>query len=411
MTDAQGLNRREFVKYTSAIALTANLLGDRASGADDPTSLATADQFIVGKDQRLLVHSVKTGEIETPLTLLREHAITPKTLLFVRNNQVLPDTLTLDAAKADDGRIVLSGLLDKPTSVTVEQLRKLPQTEHELVLQCSGNGRAWFARSVKAEGAQWQNGAMGNVVFRGVPLKAVIEHSGAKIKDTARFIAAEGKDVPAKEGADFEHSIPLEIALQRSLLALSLNGEPIPKAHGGPVRLVTPGFYGTMNVKWVSALRFEAEESSNHHHVGRYRTPLRPLNPGMAFTSTLENSEPNWDMRIKSVIFSPLTGEKLSAGKVEVSGVAWNDGQTKIEGVEVSSDGGESWRRAELTWPKSAYAWHPWRLKMKLQAGKHTILSRAIDVQGRAQPLDGAVAWNPAGYVWNGVDSTSVEVI
>ncbi len=76
----------------------------------------------------------------------------------------------------------------------------------------------------------------------------------------------------------------------------------------------------------ISALRFEAEESSNYHHVDRYRTPLRPLKPGTAFTSTLENSEPIWEMRIKSVIFSPLAGAKLSAGNVEVQGVAWNDG-------------------------------------------------------------------------------------
>lgn len=166
-------------------------------------------------------------------------------------------------------------------------------------------------------------------------------------------------------------------------------------------------------VKYTSAiaLRFEVEESSNHHHVGRYRTPLRPLQPGAAFTSTLENSEPNWEMRIKSVIFAPLAGARVSAGKVEVQGVAWNDGQSKIEAVEVSSDGGQSWRKAKLTWPKSVYAWHPWSLKLKLRTGTHTILSRAIDVQGRAQPLDGTVAWNPAGYIWNGADSVSVEVI
>lgn len=410
MTDAQGWNRRAFVKYSSAIALAANLLDDRTNGADDPAPPVTADQFIDGKDKRLLVHSVQTGEVETPLALLREHSITPKELLFVRNNQILPGTLTLDAAKSDDWVIGLSGLLDKPMELTVEQLSKLPQTEHELVLQCSGNGRAWFAKSVKAEGAQWQNGAMGNVVFGGVPLRAALDQVGVKIHDNARFVAAEGRDTPAKEDADFEHSIPLEIALQRSLLALTLNGEPIPKVHGGPVRLVTPGLYGTMNVKWVSALRFEAKESSNHHHVGRYRTPLRPLKPGAAFTSSLENSEPNWDMRIKSVIFSPLTGARLSTGKVEVRGVAWNDGQTKIEAVEVSIDGGHSWRKTELTWPKSAYAWHPWRVMLELKSGKQTILSRAIDVQGRAQPLDGAVAWNPAGYVWNGVDSVGVEV-
>lgn len=409
MSDMIHWNRRKFVMVSSAAAAAGTLIG-RASSAQDSKALPTADQFIKGKDQRLIVYNAKTGELETPLNLLREHAITPKDILFVRNNQVLPGTLTLDAAEDDQWKIELTGLLEDSASLTTGDLAKLPQQEHEVVLQCSGNGRAWFARTVKAEGAQWQNGAMGNVVFRGVPLKAALEHCGAKVKATARFIAAEGKDSPAKEGADFEHSLPLAVALERSILALSLNGEPIPKVHGGPVRLVTPGYYGTMNVKWLSRLRFEAEESKNHHHVGRYRTPLTPLKPGSEFESTLANSEPNWDMRIKSVIFNPLKDAKLSAGKVEVSGVAWNDGQTKIESVEVSADGGQSWRRAKITYPKGPYAWHPWKLAIDLPAGKRTIMSRATDALGRSQPINGSVAWNPAGYAWNGVDVVEVEL-
>jgi len=409
MLPTPACDRRQFVACSTALAASTALLRN-AKGAEEGAPLPRADQFISGKDKRLIVHNAKTGEIETPLNLLSEHAVTPKELLFVRNNQILPGTLTLDAAKESDWRIELSGLLEKSASITLAELKKLPQQEHELVLQCSGNGRAWFARSVKAEGAQWQNGAMGNVVFKGVPLKAVLEHCDAQTKADARYLAAEGKDVPAKEGPDFEHSLPLDVALERSILALSLNGEPIPKVHGGPVRLVTPGYYGTMNVKWLSKLRFEEGESKNHHHVGRYRTPLKPLKPGSEFKSTLENSEANWDMRIKSVIFAPLEGAKLSPGEVEIRGVAWNDGQTKIEAVEISSDGGQSWRRAQLTHPKSPYAWHPWKVVMKLPSGKHKLLSRAIDVTGRAQPLDGAIGWNPAGYAWNGADVVSIEV-
>lgn len=403
------LDRRRFVSSTIAVAASTALL--RGTRAADDAALPTADQFIPGKDKRLIMHNAKTGEIETPLQLLSEHAVTPKELLFVRNNQILPGTLSLDPATDKDWRIELSGLLDKAASITLAELSKLPHHEHELVLQCSGNGRAWFARSVKAEGAQWKNGAMGNVVFKGVPLAAVLEHLDVSIEASAHYLAAEGKDTPAKEGDDFEHSIPLDVALQRSILALSMNGEPTPKVHGGPVRLVTPGYYGTMNVKWLSKLRFEAEESKNHHHVGRYRTPLTPIKPGSEFKSTLANSEANWDMRIKSVIFAPLEGAKVAAGQIEIRGVAWNDGQTKIEAVEVSTDNGQSWRRAQLTVPTSPYAWHPWKLTIKLSAGKHRLLSRAVDVAGRAQPLDGAIGWNPAGYAWNGADVVNLEVI
>lgn len=348
--------------------------------------------------------------------------ITPKELLFIRNNQVLPADLTLAAADDDAWQIELMGLLDKPATITVADLKKLAQVDIEMVLQCSGNGRARFAESVKAEGAQWQQGAMGNVVFRGVPVAKVLEHLGVKPKIEAKFLAAEGRDAPSdKMGADFEHSLPLRDVLERSLLALSLNGEPLPRVHGGPVRLVTPGYYATMNVKWLSRLRFEEHESENHHHAGRYRTPLQTLKPGTPFKSRMENSEPNWRMRIKSTIFTPLTGETLNAGEIEISGVAWNDGSVPLAGVEVSLDEGRHWQRVRLYTkagidaagkidPVPSYAWQHWKLTVQLPAGKHKILSRAIDVLGRAQPLDGSINWNPQGYAWHGVDAVTVKV-
>lgn len=403
------MNRREFAAVMAASTLAASLSDDPAGAAESPAAALSADQYIAGKDKRLIVHSTKTGEIETPLELLRQHRVTPKELLFVRNNQALPETLTVAPAQSPDWPIELKGLLEAPLRVTVEQLSKLPQRDVELVLQCSGNSRSRFAESVKAEGVPWRNGAMGNVVARGVPMAAVLEACGAKVLPTARFLTAEGKDTPLMAGApDFEHSIPLADALQKSLLVLSLNGEPLPKVHGGPVRLVTPGYYATMNVKWVSALTFSDRESSNHHHVDRYRNPRVPLKPGDAFRSTLDNSDPHWNMRIKSVIFAPLDGTQLTAGQVEVSGVAWNDGVAKIAAVEVSIDDGATWRRAELTYPTSPFAWHPWKVKVVLPAGEAKILSRAVDALGNSQPLDGAIHWNPAGYSWNGVDAVRV---
>lgn len=401
--------RREFLQHASAVVASA-AISSRLTRAQEKEALPTADQFIRGKDKRLIVHNAKVGEIETPLALLRDSDITPKELLFVRNNQVLPGTLTTDPAEIGDWQLDLAGLIDKPRKVAATEVARLPQEEVELVLQCSGNGRANFAKSVKADGVQWQHGAMGNVKFKGVRLRMLLDHLGIKPAAEAKFIAAEGNDTPAKSGdADFEHSIPLADALDRSLLALSMNGEPLPKVHGGPLRLVTPGYYATMNVKWLSRLRFEAGESKNHHHVGRYRTPLWTIEPGSKFTTTLDNSEPNWNMRIKSVIFGPLDGERLAPGMIEVRGVAWNDGTAKIDAVEISTSGGNMWRRAEFKRPKSPYAWHPWSIMLDLSRGT-TIQCRAIDALGRTQPPDGSIAWNPAGYAWNGVDLVTVMV-
>jgi DMSO/TMAO reductase YedYZ molybdopterin-dependent catalytic subunit len=397
--------RRDFLKYTAAAVAGVSGLSRVSIAAE------SAGDLIPGKHASLIVHGAQPAEIETPLKLLREHRLTPKELLFVRNNQNLTGSLTLEPAKAEGWKIELSGLLNRPAMFDVAALTEMEQVDREIVLQCSGNGRAFFSQSAPAKGAPWSVGAMANVRFSGVPLAKLLGKLGVEPTGTAKYVAAEGRDAPDKGGqADFEHSLPLEDVLERSILALRLNGEPIPAVHGGPVRLITPGFYGTMNVKWLSRLRFEENESTNHHHRDRYRTPKRPIKPGEEFQYNLANSEANWPMRIKSVIFSPLDGEQLSAGKTVVKGVAFNDGAVRIDAVQLSTDGGATWRRAKVEMPDSPYAWHPWQLEMELPRGETRIMARAVDQLGRTQPLEGAIHWNPAGYAWSGVHAVSVRV-
>jgi sulfite oxidase len=403
------VNRRDFLSWTATAA------GAVGSWNINPLALggeedADAAKLVPGKDHRLIVHNAKTLELETPLDLLREQPITAKDRLFIRNNQTLAESTTLDPLPLDDWTLEVAGLVERSRSISGGELAALEQVEREIVLQCSGNGRAFFSRAAKATGAQWTTGAMGNVRFAGPTLKSVLDKLSPSIHPSARFITAEGRD-PANsaEEADFEHSIPLAEALERSILALRLNGEPIPAVHGGPVRLITPGYYATMNIKWLSRLRLEPQETFNHHQVRRYRTPRRPITPGATFTYNLQNSEPNWNMRVKSVIFAPLDGEQVAAGEVEVRGVAWNDGVAKIDAVHVSTDGGKTWQAAQLDIPKSKYAWHPWRANISLAKGMHGLLARATDALGRTQPLDGSIHWNPAGYAWNGVHSIQVK--
>lgn len=403
-----GLDRRNFLGTAgaAAVAWMAGPCWPTASAAE-----TDAGALVPGKDPRLIVHNAKTLEIETPLALLREHTITPPELLFVRNNQELSGARSLEPADAADWSIDIAGLVEFSRSIALADLAKLEQSEVEMVLQCSGNGRAMFSRSAPVNGAPWEIGAMGNVRFRGVPLAALLRHLKVEVPPAARFLTAEGRDGPVGPmDADFEHSIPLGDALERSLLALEMNGQAIAAVHGGPVRLVTPGYYGTMHIKWLGRLRLEPRETLNHHQVRRYRTPLAPIEPGSDFAYGLDNSEPNWRMRIKSVIFAPLDGESLKPGEVEVRGVAWNDGAARIEAVEVSTDGGHTWRGAEFDRPDSPYAWHPWRMRLKLPVGEQRIAARAIDALGRTQPLDGAIGWNPAGYAWNGVHQVRVTI-
>jgi DMSO/TMAO reductase YedYZ molybdopterin-dependent catalytic subunit len=360
-----------------------------------------------GKDPSLVVLSESPLVLETPLSLLAGERITDKRRLFVRDVQDLKEALNLRPMPIEGWEIVLSGLISPPRLIIrAEELLKMEQVEHEMVLECAGNGRANFGG---IPGVQWGQGGVGNVRFSGVPLSAVLEAHGVKVDPQVKFVTAEGREPPmGPEKPDFEHSLPLADVLERSILALKLNGEVLPGVHGGPVRLVTPGFFGTMQIKWLSRLRFEVAETTNFYHATDYRIPLRRVKPGERFRFTLENSRPTWSVRLMSVILEPDGGVALPAGPVTVRGVAYNDGAAPLETVLVSFDRGQSWKAAELTRPDSPYAWYPWSTTADLPPGAHEIWSRAIDALGRCQPLDGSTHWNPNGHEWNGVFKTRV---
>jgi DMSO/TMAO reductase YedYZ molybdopterin-dependent catalytic subunit len=228
---------------------------------------------------------------------------------------------------------------------------------------------------------------VGNVRFAGVPLAAVLQKYNVRVDPQVKYVTAEGHDLPkGLEKPDFEHSLPVADVLEKSILALKLNGESLPGVHGGPVRLVTPGFFGTMQVKWLARLRFETAESPNFYHATEYRVPLSLLKPGEKFRFTLENSRPTWVIRLMSYILDPVPGAKLKAGAVRVSGVAYN-GSARLESVLVSFDRGHSWQPAEFQAPDSPYAWYQWTVRANLKPGLYEICSRAIDALGRTQPL------------------------
>ncbi len=415
MKENKGMDRREFMKRTGA---TAAMLGLFPSVFNVARAQAkpTADQVIKGKDPRLIVHNTSTGVLETPLELLREHEITPKELLYVRNNQVLAGGKTLEPIPLKGWFIEIVGLVHRPAKIEATALKEFPQHEVTMVLQCSGNGRGFFAKySKKTSGTQWKHGGMGQTVWKGPKLKDVLEKYKVEVYEpAAKFLTANGRDEPSGKKPDFEHSLPWTdpYVRENAILAIEMNGEPIPAVHGGPVRLIVPGYYGTMNVKWVGTLRFEAHETYNYNQIPRYRVPLYPVEPGKFSKKdyTFDNSRPNWHQKIKAVIFAPLDGEKVSAGLVRVKGVAFNDGVVPIEQVQVSTDMGKTWTTAALKPGKSTFEWTYFEAPLVLKKGEVEIWVRAVDKLGRAQPLDGGIHWNPSGYEWNGADRIKVTV-
>lgn len=398
------MDRRTFLKKT-AVAGAVGLVGS-SFAQQQPT----ADALVAGKDPGLIVRNVNPIELETPVSLLRQHALTPKSIMYIRNNQPVPQGMTPTTAppQVSDWTVEVTGLVDRPITLRLSQIKSLPATELEMVLQCSGNGRSFFSRYARASGAQWERGSLANVRWKGVKLSSLLEAAG--IKAEARFLTAEGADQPANpNAADIERSIPLADILANGMLAYEMNGEPLPTVHGGPLRLIVPGYYGINNIKWVNKLRLEAAPSNNRTMIPRYRVPNNPIAIGSSFQFTLDNSRPNWRQQVKSVIFTPMEGEAVS-GLIDVMGAAWNDGTAPITSVEISTNQGRSWQAAILEKPSSPYGWYRWRIRVLVASGDSEIWSRATDALGRSQPIDGGIFWNPNGYEWNAVDKVKIRV-
>ncbi len=368
-------------------------------------------ELIEGKHPQLGSLSDTVTVLETPHSLLAGHTITPTPVLFVRNIQQPPELSIMEPVPLAGWSFELVGLIGEPVTIAGEELLGFEQIDHEMVLQCSGNGRSKFSETSPVPGTPWGQGGVGNVVFSGPRVSDVLAKHKVKIDRQVKFVTAAGSDLPlGLEMPDFEHSLPVEDVLERSILALKLNGEPLPGIHGGPVRLATPGFYGTMQVKWLRRLRFAETESTNFYHATEYRVPKALLQPGEKFKFTMENSVPTWKIRLMSFILNTKPGATLETGVQTFSGVAFNDGATRVESLLVSFDRGGRWRQAQLQVPDSPYAWYPWKIQADLKPGVYEVWSRAVDALGRSQPLDGGIYCNPNGYEWNAVHRVELTV-
>ncbi len=411
------LSRRDFGKLAGAAGLAFGIAPGslRAALAEDAADSA---KIIDGKVSGMVIHNEKLGVMETPLKLLREHDHTPKEILF--NRLHFPHEgeaawyATTKAPDRPDWKIRVDGLVQRPREVSLDDLAGMKQEKRVSVIQCAGNGRSFYAAKEKVAGGQWKNGGLGNVEWEGVPLRAFLEAQQTMPSDGAHWLTAEGWDQPATpEGSDFAKSYHLEDpALDNAIIALKMNGEPIPAVHGGPVRLIVPGYYGNMNVKFLTNLMYAAEQSPSAYQSVGYRMPLVPVEPGEfeANDYTIYNSVPTYGHKIKSVIFSPLPEDGPGAGPAEITGVAFNDGEAKITNVAVSADGGKTWMDADVKDAESPWAWYRWSAKADLKSGSNVLMCRATDALGRTQPMDGLTRWNPRGYEWNGVDRVEITI-
>lgn len=329
---------------------------------------------------------------ETPPSAL-DMWITPNPQFYVRNHFAAPEI------RREDWTLAVGGHVARGAELTLDDVKKFPRVTMPVTLECAGNNRGDLVPP--APGNQFEGGAVGTAYWAGVRLADILAE--AKALPGAREVLFEGADAgrpePGMSETPYRRSLPIDVAAHpNTLLVYEMNGNELPLEHGNPLRLVVPGWYGMASVKWLRRISVTADAFSGYFQTYKY-----VIDDGLGV------SEPLTSMGVKSLICAPRGGEALAAGAaVCVNGMAWS-GAERIAQVDVSADGGETWRAAELVGPSERYAWQAWRCSWTPQApGEHAIMSRATDAAGNVQPM--RTAWNRFGYMVNGVRPVKVSV-
>jgi len=385
-------SRRDFLKQVSAATFVAGVSSSRFLWALPP---AQAVAF-PGEDGMVL-RSFRFVDLESPVDYFNTW-LTPVPHFFVRNHMFEP--VEVDAAS---WRLSVGGEVEKPLTLNLAEISRMETHAVVNTLECAGNGRSLHRPQVP--GIQWGKGAVGTARFSGPRLRDVLQRAG--VKPTGKHVMLHGLDEVPGKVPPFIRSIPIEKALDSdTLIATHMNGSPLTKHHGFPARALVPGWIGAASCKWLTEIKVLDKEFVGNFMSAGYRLPNHPVQPGEAVKP--EDTHPVTALTVKSVIAGPSDGATLRAGKLSIHGAAWA-GEADITKVEVSVDGGSSWRPAKLGREQSHYAWRLWSCESKFgKSGEYTILSRATDSAGRTQPAE--AVWNPSGYLYNAVDQVKIHV-
>jgi sulfane dehydrogenase subunit SoxC len=311
---------------------------------------------------------VTTGSSRTPLQDL--HGIlTPSALHFERHHSGVP---TLDPERHE---LVLHGLVDRPLKFSMRELLRFPSVSRIHFIECAGNaGREH--RGDPGPTAQLSHGLVSCSEWSGVLLGTLLREAGVKAR--ASWIVAEGADA-----SRHSRSIPLSKALDDVLVAYGQNGEAVRPEQGYPLRLVVPGWEGNVNVKWLQRLHVVDRPAMSRDEASSY-TDLMPHGRARRFSFEMESN---------SVITRPSGQQRLGDhGFHEISGIAWS-GRGRIVRVEVSTDGGRSWRDAALEGPIHSKAFARFRAPWIWTGAESLLQARSTDETGYVQPtLDALVA-------------------
>jgi DMSO/TMAO reductase YedYZ molybdopterin-dependent catalytic subunit len=315
--------------------------------------------------------------LETPIKQLADF-ITPTKSFYVRTHFPIP--------KIDKNKwwLRVEGEVAKSFEINFEELTKLESKKVPVTLECAGNNRGFLEPKVK--GVQWGLGGVGNAEWTGVPLSILLERAG--VKSTAREIILEGADRGKLEDPkspsgeiNFARSIPIEKA-NSVLLAYKMNGEDLPPENGFPVRAIVPGWYAVASIKWLQRIIVTDRPFNGYYQTLDYSFWKR--RGEIAELVALS------EMQLKAEIVRPGEGETVPANSnVRVQGAAWT-GDGEITKVELSIDGGKNWKETKLLGESKPDAWRLWEFDWKTPSkpGKATLVARATDSKGGAQPTE-----------------------
>jgi sulfane dehydrogenase subunit SoxC len=306
----------------------------------------------------------KTDEVGSTATPLDETLgiTTPSALHYEVHRGGVPD---IDPRQH---RLLIHGLVDRPVILTMEEIRRLPSTSRILFLECQGNTMLQW-RAPTAKTVRQTHGYTSCSEWTGVPLSLLLREAG--VQKGASWILAEGAD-----GSGNERSIPMAKAMDDVLVAYGQNGEAVRPENGYPLRLIVPGWTGNINVKWLRRITV----------VDR---PYLTRMDGVGQPTLMPDGKARqlqFIMEAKSVITSPSGGQRLPGpGLYEIRGLAWS-GRGLVRRVEVSTDGGKTWRDARLQEPVLPLAHTRFRLDWQWDGREAVLQSRCTDETSYVQP-------------------------
>jgi DMSO/TMAO reductase YedYZ molybdopterin-dependent catalytic subunit len=330
-----------------------------------------------------------------PLEALR-HDITPVGLHYLLTHFDIP---TVDA---EAWHLEVGGLVGKPSSLGLADVRARPARTMAVTLECAGNGRALMEPRPLSQ--PWLNGAVGTAEWTGTPLAPLLEEAGLDADATEIVFTGLDRGIQGDVEHAYERSLPVAEAIRDEiLLAYEINGQPLPPQHGFPLRLIVPGWYGMTHVKWLRAITAVDEPFTGWQQHVAYHVRQSEEEQGTPVTRI-----PPRALMVPPGIPDFLTRTRyVEPGECRLEGRAWSGG-APVTRVEVSADGGETWADAELGEPVGEFAWCRWEYDWDATPGEHELCCRATDEAGNTQPL--AQEWNWDGMCNNAVQRVKVVV-